>query len=111
MHQSAVLENTLGEHGGPLTSFAGMAGFNRANLELSQLAREILVLAQRRQQLQQPATHTEDPTPETLPSDAEIWERFSELCHRMNRNKSDLANELFGRVAGAEDILAEHYGV
>ena len=38
LHQSAALENTLGEHGGPLTSFAGLAGFNRANLELSHLA-------------------------------------------------------------------------
>lgn len=47
----------------------------------------------------------------TCSIDAEIWERFSELCHRMNRNKSDLANELFVRVSGAEDILNEYYGV
>jgi hypothetical protein len=47
----------------------------------------------------------------TCTIDAEIWERFSELCHRMNRNKSDLANELFGRVSGSEDILREYYGV
>jgi cellulose biosynthesis protein BcsQ len=69
LHQSAALENTLGEHGGPLTSFANLAGFNRANLELSQLAREILILAQRRQRLEQQSTDAEGESPESLPSE------------------------------------------